>query len=111
MSSSGVPAAAMIHCFVLDRSAETVTHTATCMSGSGRVMAVYTTQPGVQFYTGNMLDGSLHGRDGRVYTKHTGFCLETQHFPDSPNQRQFPSTVLEPGETYRQTTIYQFGTR
>jgi aldose 1-epimerase len=74
-------------------------------------MDVYTTQPGVQFYTGNMLDGSLRGRDGRVYAKHTGFCLETQHFPDSPNQPQFPSTVLEPGGTYRQTTIYQFGTR
>ncbi len=74
-------------------------------------MDVFTTQPGVQFYSGNMLDGSLHGKGDQVYAKHTGFCLETQHFPDSPNQPQFPSTVLRPGETYRQTTIYQFGVR
>lgn len=100
------------HCWVLDRSAETVAHTARVYEpGSGRVMDVYTTQPGVQFYSGNMLDGSLRGRDGRVYAKHAGFCLETQQFPDAPNQPQFPSTVLEPGETYRHTTIYKVGTR
>jgi aldose 1-epimerase len=79
--------------------------------GSGRVMETLTTQPGVQFYSGNMLDGSLTGKGGQVYAKHTGLCLETQHFPDSPNQPAFPSTVLRPGETYRQTTVYRFSTR
>jgi aldose 1-epimerase len=74
-------------------------------------MEVHTTQPGVQFYSGNLLDGSLTGKRGQLYAKHGGFCLETQHFPDSPNQPQFPSTGLRPGETYRQTTIYRFATR
>nr|PZN33013.1 MAG: galactose-1-epimerase [Chloroflexota bacterium] len=78
---------------------------------SGRVMEVFTTQPGVQFYTGNFLDGSLRGRGGQVYAKHTGFCLETQHFPDSPNHPDFPSTVLAPGEEYRHTTAFRFGAR
>jgi aldose 1-epimerase len=78
---------------------------------TGRVMEVYTTQPGIQFYAGNFLDGSLIGKRGQVYTRHAGLCLETQHFPDSPNQPQFPSTVLRPGETYRQTTIYRFAIR
>ncbi len=75
---------------------------------SGRVLELYTTQPGVQFYTGNFLDGSLTGKGGPVYHRRSGFCLETQHFPDSPNQPNFPSTVLRPGEVYRQTTIYKF---
>ena len=78
---------------------------------SGRVLDVSTTQPGVQFYSGNMLDGTLTGKAGRRYSKHSGLCLETQHFPDSPNQPQFPSTVLAPGATYRQTTLYQFSVR
>lgn len=78
---------------------------------TGRVMEVYTTEPGVQFYSGNQLDGSLTGKANNVYVKHAGLCLETQHFPDSPNQPQFPSTVLRPGETYRQTTVYQFTVR
>ena len=78
---------------------------------SGRVMEVTTTQPGVQFYTGNFLDGTLSGRDGQVYQKHAGFCLETQHFPDSPNQPDFPSVVLEPGQTYRHSTTFRFSTR
>ncbi|WP_181163624.1 aldose epimerase family protein [Pontibacter mangrovi] len=78
---------------------------------SGRVLEVFTTQPGVQFYTGNFLDGSLTGKHGHTYTKHYGFCLETQHFPDSPNQPNFPSTILRPGQTYRQRTIYRFSTR
>jgi aldose 1-epimerase len=77
-------------------------------SGSGRVMEVWTTQPGVQLYTGNFLDGTLKGKGGKVYQKHNGFCLETQHFPDSPNQPNFPSTILRPGETYNHTTIYKF---
>ncbi|WP_266206068.1 aldose epimerase family protein [Pontibacter kalidii] len=78
---------------------------------SGRVLEVYTTQPGIQFYTGNFLDGSLTGRDGRRYTRHYAFCLETQHFPDSPNQPAFPDTILRPGEVYEQTTIYKLSVR
>jgi aldose 1-epimerase len=75
---------------------------------SGRTMEVLTTEPGVQFYSGNFLDGSDLGKDGVVYEQRTGLCLETQHFPDSPNQPDFPSTVLRPGETYRSTTVYRF---
>ncbi|HXR97237.1 MAG TPA: aldose epimerase family protein [Terriglobales bacterium] len=78
---------------------------------SGRVMRVLTTQPGIQLYTANFLDGTIHGKDGRVYGRHSAFCLETQHFPDSPNQPQFPTTELKPGQRYRQVTIYQFVTR
>ena len=78
---------------------------------SGRTMAVMTEQPGVQLYTGNFLDGSLTGKGGTVYGQHAGFCLETQHFPDSPNQPGFPDTILRPGETFRSTTVYQFGVR
>lgn len=75
---------------------------------SGRIMEVFTTEPGMQFYSGNFLDGTLTGKAGRNYGKHAGFCLETQHFPDSPNQPDFPTTVLNPGETYQQSTIYKF---
>ena len=71
-------------------------------------MEVSTTQLGVQFYSGNMLGGSLIGKGDQRYAKHSGLCLETQHFPNAPNQPQFPSTVLRPGEVYRQTTIYRF---
>ena len=78
---------------------------------SGRVMDVATTEPGLQFYTGNFLDGSLKGKVGTVYKKHTGLCLEAQHFPDSVNHPGFPSTILRPGATYTQTTIYKFSTR
>jgi len=78
---------------------------------TGRVMEVYTTAPGTQFYSGNFLDGTITGKAGAVYHKRTGFCLETQHFPDSPNKPEFPTTVLEPGDEYRQTTIYKFLTR
>ena len=78
---------------------------------TGRVMEVFTTQPGLQFYTGNYLDGTLCGHGGIYYTQHAGFCLETQHFPDSVNQPEFPSTILRPGGTYRHTTIYKFSTR
>jgi aldose 1-epimerase len=77
---------------------------------SGRVMEVLTTEPGVQFYTGNFLDGKNKGKGGAVYKKHAGFCLETQHFPDSVNHANFPSVILKPGETYRSTTIYRFAT-
>ena len=78
---------------------------------SGRVLEVFTTEPGVQFYTGNFLDGSLTGRDEVVYERRAGFCLETQHFPDSPNKPQFPSTLLRPGETYASKTIFRFDTQ
>jgi len=75
---------------------------------SKRKMEVFTDQIGVQFYTGNFLDGSLIGKEGKPYNKHFGFCLETQHFPDSPNQPNFPSCILKPGEKYNYTTIYKF---
>jgi aldose 1-epimerase len=78
---------------------------------SGRVLQVYTTEPGVQFYSGNFLDGSNIGHDGIKYEKHFGFCLETQHFPDSPNNPQFPNVILHPKEKYTQYTIYKFLTR
>jgi aldose 1-epimerase len=77
---------------------------------TGRVLEVLTTEPGVQFYTGNFLDGSVTGKKGTVYERRSGFCLETQHFPDSPNQPSFPSTVLRPGQTYKTTTIFRFTT-
>lgn len=76
---------------------------------SGRVMEVYTTQPGLQFYSGNFLNGTNIGKGGKAYKKHYGFCLETQHYPDSPNQARFPTTELRPGQTYRQIAIYKFG--
>jgi aldose 1-epimerase len=75
---------------------------------SGRVMEVYTTEPGIQFYSGNFLDGSNVGKGGKVYKHRYGFCLETQHFPDSPNKPEFPSTVLRPGERYSSRTVYRF---
>lgn len=78
---------------------------------TGRTMQVYTDQPGVQFYSGNFLKGNLKGKGGVAYGQHAGFCLETQHFPDSPNEPSFPSTVLRPGETFRSTTEYRFGVR
>jgi aldose 1-epimerase len=76
---------------------------------SGRFLEVWTTEPGIQFYAGNFLDGTLIGTSGHLYRQSDGFALETQHFPDSPNQPDFPSTVLNPGETYETTTIYKFG--
>jgi aldose 1-epimerase len=75
---------------------------------SGRVMEVSTTQPGMQFYSGNFLDGSIVGKGGVAYTRNSGCCFETQHFPDSPNHREFPSTVLRPGEIYHHTTGFRF---
>jgi aldose 1-epimerase len=78
---------------------------------SGRMLEVHTEEPGIQFYCGNFLDGSLTGKSGRVYPFRGGFCLETQHYPDSPNQPNFPSTVLRPGKEYRTTTVYRFSAR
>ena len=76
---------------------------------SGRTLELSTTEPGLQLYTANYLDGTLVGKSGRAYAPHAGFCLETQHYPDSPNQPQFPTTLLRPGELYRSKTIFTFG--
>ncbi len=78
---------------------------------SGRVMEVLTTEPGIQFYCGNFLDGRLKGKAGKAYVQRGGFCLETQHYPDSPNQPKFPSTILEPGKKYETSTIYKFSVK
>jgi aldose 1-epimerase len=78
---------------------------------SGRVLQVLSTEPGVQFYSGNFLDGTIQGKGGKVYNYRYGFCLETQHFPDSPNHPKFPSTTLKPGQTYSTTTVFKFSTR
>jgi aldose 1-epimerase len=75
---------------------------------SGRVLEVLTTEPGLQFYSGNFLDGTIVGKGGVAYGRHAGLCLETQHFPDSPHHPEFPSTLLRPGETYRSSTVYRF---
>lgn len=75
---------------------------------TGRQVEILTTQPGIQFYSGNFLDGSIKGKGGKVYAKHYGLCLETQHYPDSPNQKSFPNTILMPGEKFRETTVYRF---
>ena len=82
----------------------------TCLGTTGRRLRVFTTEPGVQFYSGNFLDGSFVGKAGARYARHTGFCLETQHFPDAPNQPAFPSVVLRPDQTYRTSTSYRFDT-
>jgi aldose 1-epimerase len=78
-------------------------------STTGRAMEVYTTEPGIQFYGGNFLP-ELAGKEGKTYGYRGGLCLETQHYPDSPNKPDFPSTVLKPGQTYQTTTIYKFST-
>jgi aldose 1-epimerase len=98
------------HNFVLDRAgdglelAARVTH-----PGTGRVLEIHTTEPGIQFYSGNFLDGTITGKGGHAYGHRGGFCLETQHYPDSPNKPSFPSTVLRPGEEYRTRTVFTFG--
>lgn len=97
--------------FVLDRESAGLVLAARAVDPeSGRVLECYTTEPGVQFYTGNFLDGTIHGKGGKVYGHRSGFTFETQHFPDSPNHPTFPSTELKPGETYHQTTIFKFST-
>ena len=78
---------------------------------SGRVMEIHTDQPGIQFYSGNFLDGTVKGKGTVVYKKHHGFCLETQHYPDSPNKPDFPPVVLKPGETYKHIMIHRFSTK
>lgn len=100
------------HCWVLADSSTTLHPTATLREPtSGRVMEVLTTEPAIQFYCGNFLDGTVIGKGGVAYQHRTGLCLETQHYPDSPNQPKFPSTVLRPGETYRTTTVYRFSVK
>ncbi|MEX1018709.1 MAG: aldose epimerase family protein [Litorilinea sp.] len=97
------------HNWVLGAADGTLRHAATVEEPqSGRRMHMWTTQPGVQFYTGNMLPDALPAKAEQVYTKQSGFCLETQHFPDSPNQPGFPSVVLEPGAVFAQTTVFGF---
>jgi len=100
------------HNWVFSRWDKTLRQQATVYEPTtGRVMEVFTTEPGVQFYTGNFLDGTLTGKGGKVYQKRSGFCLETQHFPDSPNKPNFPTTVLKKGETYKTTTLYRFSAK
>lgn len=98
------------HNWVLDRTGNGLELVAQLSDAvSGRVMEVWTTEPGLQFYSGNFLDGTLtNTKAGTKYVKYGALCLETQHFPDSPNQPSFPATILKPGETYRHTTIYKF---
>jgi aldose 1-epimerase len=99
------------HCYVVDPSEEKLAPVLTVSSPeSGRCLELFTTQPGVQFYTGNFLDG-IRGRGGAIYGRHAGFCTETQGFPDSVNHPHFPTTILEPDEKYRQTTVYRFSVR
>lgn len=100
------------HNFVIEGGGSTPTLAATVLEPlSGRELEVLTTEPGVQFYSGNFIDGTLPGKSGHIYERRSGFCLETQHFPDSPNHPSFPSIVLRPGETYRSTTVYRFRAR
>jgi aldose 1-epimerase len=99
------------HNFVLDGKAGELRAAARLVDGkSGRTLEVSTTEPGMQFYSGNFLDGTLTGKGGQVYRRRAGLCLETQHFPDSPNKPNFPSTILRPGAEYRSKTVFTFGT-
>ncbi|HJZ75614.1 MAG TPA: aldose epimerase family protein [Vicinamibacterales bacterium] len=98
------------HNFVINRTGAGLVHAARLEEPStGRTLDVSTTEPGVQFYTGNFLDGTITGTMGRVYKRRSGLCLETQHFPDSPNQSAFPTTILRPGEALQSKTIFAFG--
>ncbi|MEP6789113.1 MAG: aldose epimerase family protein, partial [Acidobacteriota bacterium] len=100
------------HNYVLNKTGRGLTLAATAYEAkSGRVLEVFTTEPGIQLYTGNFLDGSVKGKSGQDYPKNSAFCLEAQHYPDSPNEAKFPSTVLKPGQKYSQTTIYKFSAR
>lgn len=100
------------HAWILSDSSKTLKLAATVYEPTtGRVMEVRTTEPAIQFYTGNFLDGTITGKGGIVYKKRSALCLETEHYPDSPNQPAFPSTVLKPGETYQTTTVYSFSAK
>jgi aldose 1-epimerase len=97
------------HNYVLNNQSSFTKVAELCDSITGRVMEVFTDEPGMQFYSGNFLDGSITGNNGMIYRKNFGLCLETQHFPDSPNHPEFPNTILRPGEEYKQKTVYKFG--
>jgi aldose 1-epimerase len=100
------------HNFVLNRKDNSLELAAVVTdSVSGRKLEVYTTEPGLQFYTGNFLDGSIKTSDGKAIKQHTAFCLETQHYPDSPNEPKFPSALLKPGEKYHTLTKYKLSVR
>ena len=100
------------HNFVIDKAPDELALAAVAWDPvSGREMKVYTTEPGVQLYSGNFLDGSLVGKGGYAYPRRGAFCLETQHFPDSPNKGHFPSTTLRPGQVFKSKTVYAFGVR
>ena len=100
------------HNWVLNKTSETIAHIGYLYHpASGRMVDIFTTQPGIQFYSGNFLDGTLVGKKGQKYLQHGGLALETQHFPDSPNQPDFPNTILNKGEKYQHTTIYKFTVR
>jgi aldose 1-epimerase len=100
------------HNWVLDREGKKIWEAAEVYEAStGRVLQVLTDQPGVQFYTGNFLDGSITGKNGKVYGHRFGLCLETQHFPDSANQPKFPSTELKAGQRYHTVTMFKFSAR
>jgi aldose 1-epimerase len=99
------------HNWVLNSSGKMAEAAEVYEPSSGRVLEVLTDQPGVQFYTGNFLDGSIKGKGGKVYGHRSGLCLETQHFPDSPNHPNFPSTELKPGQKYHWVTIFRFSAR
>ena len=99
------------HNWVVDGAAGTLRPAArVCEASSGRVMEVETTEPGIQFYSGNLMPEGMHGKAGKVYGKRHGLCLEAQHFYDSPNIPAFPSTVLRPGEAYHELTVHRFST-
>ena len=100
------------HNFVLDRDSDGLSHAATVYEpASGREMVIHTTEPGIQFYCGNFLDGRLIGKAGKPYIHRGGFCLETQHYPDSPNQKSFPSCILRPDGVYQTTTVFTFNVK
>ena len=99
------------HCWVFDKTNIASTAATVYDSASGRFLEMFTTEPSVQFYSGNFLNGSLTGKYGTVYKKRMGLCLETQHYPDSPNRPSFPTTVLNPGDVYRSQTIYKFSVK
>jgi aldose 1-epimerase len=100
------------HNWVLNKKGDEMSLAATVYEPTtGRVMEITTTEPGIQFYSGNFLDGTLTGKAGKIYEHRNGFCLETQHYPDSPNRPEFPTTTLKPGETYKTSTVHKFSVK
>jgi len=99
------------HNFVLDNKGELAVVARVFEPDSGRQLELLTTEPGLQFYSGNFLDGTIRGKGGKIYGPRSAFCLESQHFPDSPNQPHFPSTILRPGEVFKSRTIFRFSSR